>query len=253
MRTHKSYLWLLLITFCLAVATATATLRSKNVSPDKQKQQEETNQIPVTDASEPDPKDPVKLAKRKAKSKKYAQYKENIGPGITVASQVYHWPPAFPTLPVSQSDAVVIGDITSATATITEDKTSVYSEFSVSINEIVKNDDKAPLSIGGSIVVDRPGGRVRYSTGKISKFTIAGWGMPKEGKRYILFLKRGGLDQDYQIITGYELREGRVFPLDRTTSSDTDFDRYINAEEAPFLNKLRNLASNTSQTLLPSK
>jgi hypothetical protein len=244
MRIHKTHIWLFFSTLCLAAATATAALQSKNLIPAQQKQQGAINQIPIADASEPESKDPVKIAKRKAKSKKYDQYND-IGPGISAGQRVYHWPPGFPTLPISQSDAVVIGDITDASATLTEDKAAVYSEFSVSINEVVKNDTETPLSIGVSIVVDRPGGRVRYPTGHISQFTIAGWGMPKEGSRYVLFLKRG--EQDYQIITGYELREGRVYPLDRTTSSDTDFNRYINAEEIPFLKKLRAAAvSNTS-------
>jgi hypothetical protein len=151
----------------------------------------------------------------------------------------YHWPPGFPELPVAQSDAVVLGDVSKTAAYLTEDETGVYSEFTVRIDEILKTDGQASLSTGGSIIADRPGGRVRYPTGEMGQFSITGRGMPREGKRYVLFLKRGGEDEDYQIITGYELRQGRVFPLDKSTSNQTNFDIYANSDETSFLNKIR--------------
>jgi hypothetical protein len=56
--------------------------------------------------------------------------------------------------------------------------------------------------------------------------------------RYVLFLTRNSEDPSYHLVTGYELRGGRIFPLDRTTSSQTDFDAYINMDEAAFLKHL---------------
>lgn len=67
--------------------------------------------------------------------------------------------------------------------------------------------------------------------------------MPQKGKQYLLFIKRGGTEEDYQIITGYEIRQGRVFPLDMSTSSDTNFGIYTNSDAALFLNKIREAAN----------
>lgn len=237
MRIQKRDLWLLLVTLCVAGATAMAALRSRNVVSSKQDPQDDASQFPIADASAPRPTDPQEIAKRKAKSKKYSRTHNDLGPGMKVVFH-YHLPPGFPELPVKESDAVVIGVVSKAAAYLTEDETGVYSEFTIRLDEILKTDGRASLSTGGSLIVDREGGRVRYSTGQMGQFSITGWGMPREGRRYVLFLKRGGEDEDYQIITGYELRQGRVFPLDKSTH-DTSFDIYANTEETSFLNKLR--------------
>ncbi|HKS26309.1 MAG TPA: hypothetical protein VJS44_00755 [Pyrinomonadaceae bacterium] len=239
MKVSKRDTCLFLITLCIAGATATAALRSKNNLLPNQEQQEDINQFPLADSTAPKPTDPKKIAKKKAKSKKYAQYKDNVGPGVVKASAVYHWPPDFPELPVAQSDAVIVGVVSEATAELTEDESSVYSEFTIDINEVLKNDNQGPLSPNTSIIVDRPGGRVKYGTGHISLFWLQGFGMPRKGRQYVLFIKRGGPDEDYQIITGYEIRQGRVWPLDTSTSSDTNFGIYTNSDAVSFLSKIR--------------
>src|SRR5205085_4038018 len=114
----------------------------------------------------------------------------------------------------------------------------VYSEFTVRIVKVLKDDGQLPLSQGGSIVAERPGGRVRFPSGHISRFSITGWGMPQIMRQYVLFLMRNNEDQTYHIVTGYELHSGHIFPLDRTTSSETDFDSFINMDEAAFFKGL---------------
>lgn len=241
MRIRKRDICLFFATLCIAVATVGAALRSKSIMPPnpKQEQQEDFSQYPIADSTAPKPADLKKIAKIKAKSKKYGQYKKVVGPGVK-ATFTYHWPPGFPELPVAQSDAVILSTVSEARAELTEDKSSVYSEFAVNIDEVLKNDSQQPLSPGDSIIVDRPGGRVKYDTGAIGLFWLQGFGMPQKGRQYVLFIERGGLDEDYRIITGYEMRRGRVYPLDKSTSSDTNFDIYTNSEEASFLNKIRN-------------
>ena len=72
--------------------------------------------------------------------------------------------------------------------------------------------------------------------------------MPRVGRRYVFFVK-GNPELDYQIITAYELSNGRVYPLDKSTSSDTKFEIHTNTDELLFLNKLRKL----SQTVRESR
>lgn len=242
MRTNKK---LVLPSFVLAAIAFSAVLAFQgraSLNAPKHEQQDDFSNYPIADADAPDPKDAKEILKRRAKNKKYREYKNRVGPGFK-SYEIYHWPPGFPTLPVTQSDAVIIGEVTAASAHLTEDKSSVYSEFTVCVQEILKN-DQPPLVAGSFVTLDRPGGRVRYSTGKTSQFSLAGFGMPSVGGRYVFFIK-GEAEEDYQIITAYQIQQGRIYPLDKTTSSDTRFEIHANADEQLFLNKLRQL----SQTL----
>ena len=143
---------------------------------------------------------------------------------------------------------MVIGEVADAKAQVTQDKSAVYSEFNVNVVDVLKDDIQTPLLPGCSIMVERPGGRVRYPSGHISRFSLTGWGMPRRMGRYVLFLTRNSDEPSYHLVTGYELRGGRIFPLDRTTSSETDFDAYINMDEAAFLKQLDAAIARSSST-----
>jgi hypothetical protein len=58
--------------------------------------------------------------------------------------------------------------------------------------------------------------------------------MPQVGLRYVLFLTNAQGQSDFQILTGYELREGKVHPLDDLLNLYT----YENADETTFLKQL---------------
>ena len=149
----------------------------------------------------------------------------------------------FPALPIAQSNAVIIGEVTNAQAYLSSDKTGVYSEFVVRLDGVLKNDNKNPLISGNVVTVEREGGRVRFPSGHISKLFVVGLGMPRAGRKYLFFLTRN--EQGCRILTGYELRTGRVFPLD--SSGVVNFDAYRNADQNTFLNEVRSSIQNTSQ------
>jgi len=237
---HKSIKALLLFSIVFTICVVAMGLRIPDLVRQSNPQQStvDESQFPVAEEAAPEPSAPAERTKKAAKEKKYKKYKDTIGPGVTVASTHYHWPPGFPTLPVAQSDVVVMGEVTDAKAHVTADKATVYSEFTVRVVKVLKDDKQSPLSLGVSIVAERPGGRVRYPSGHISRFSLTGWGMPREMRRYVLFLTKNNEDQTYHLVTGYELSDGRITPLDGTTSSDTDFDAYINMDEAVFLKRL---------------
>ncbi|HEY0172206.1 MAG TPA: hypothetical protein VGB98_14370 [Pyrinomonadaceae bacterium] len=240
---HKSIKALLLFTIVFTVCVVVMGLRIPDLAVRSNHHQQSTvdvdeSQFPVAEEAAPEPSTTAERTKKADKEKKYRKYKDTIGPGVTVASIHYHWPPGFPTLPVAQSDAVVIGDVAGAKAHVSADKATVYSEFTVRVIKVLKDDKRIPLSPGASIVAERPGGRVRYPSGHISRFSLTGWGMPRIMRQYVLFLTGNNEDQTYRLVTGYELCNGQIAPLDRTTSSDTDFDAYINMDEAEFLKRL---------------
>jgi hypothetical protein len=233
----KAFLFFsIVLTLCVVVAGLRDPDSAARHAP--QENAADESQFPIAEETAPGLATSAERIKKNKKEKKYGKYKDTIGPGVTVASVHYHWPPGFPTLPVGQSDAVILGEVTDTKAYVTDDKSTVYSEFTVRITKVLRDDARAPLPAGGSIVMERPGGRVRYSTGHISRFSLTGLGMPRMARQYVLFLTGNSEDQSYHLVTGYELLNGHVFPLDKTTSSQTDFDAYVNMDEAAFLKQL---------------
>jgi hypothetical protein len=61
--------------------------------------------------------------------------------------------------------------------------------------------------------VSRPGGTVRFASGKVQRYTISKLGYPRQGGAYVLFLKWDE-QGDFSVLTGYELRNNKVVPLD---------------------------------------
>lgn len=131
--------------------------------------------------------------------------------------------PAEPTIPAGQSVVVVIGKVKSANAFLSKDKTNIYSEFEVNINQVLKNTASNPLISENVVTVSRRGGAVRLPSGKIIEQPSAPKGMPKVDAKYIFFLGYDVEAEDYPIITAYELKAGKVIPLD-----GLGFDKEIN-------------------------
>jgi hypothetical protein len=66
--------------------------------------------------------------------------------------------------------------------------------------------------------------------------------MPQVGSRYVFFLNRSGpfgdeTGEDYSIITGYEFRDGCVFPLDKPPPGHP-ITAYSGVDEKEFLKVL---------------
>jgi len=154
--------------------------------------------------------------------------------------------PSEQPLPTHISDAVVIGNVTDAKAYLSEDKTAVYSEFTIQVWEVLKNSQASPLGVGTGVAVLRPGGGVRFPSGKVKKFLVAGRGIPRTGGRYAFFLKYDDLAQAYYIVTAYELLGGKVSPLDGIPQYGSaahpfaSYGKYTNADEGAFLVEVRN-------------
>jgi len=202
-------------------------------------------QTPTADAAAPEPTDPAARARRRAKGKRYdngrPQRVEEL-PGQEVPLPlIAHWWMGLPALPVAQSDAVVLGEVTDAQAHLSDDKSGIYSEFTIRVDELLKGDGQASLSASGTAVAERPGGKVKFPSGKVQRYGVDKQGMPRVGARYVLFLKSNGAGQDYSIVTGYELREGSVLPLDGAGNggSALPFDTYNGVNEVNFLASLR--------------
>lgn len=231
------------IVFCVALVaylaiTGIAAFQSQHKDSQKRKKTE----YPIVDYSASQPTDLTKREKRRKKGEKYnnAVLPIKPSPGTVFQNIPEHFPAGTAALPVSQSAAVIIGTVTDAQAHLSPDKSYVYSEFDVLIDEVVKNDDQSPLTAGKSVAVERPGGRVKVPSGSIHEYRTT-LNPLDVGSRYTLFLVYRG--KDYQVFTGYRMQLGRVFPLDDITL----FSRYENAGEQAFLADLHQAAGKDKQ------
>lgn len=62
--------------------------------------------------------------------------------------------------------------------------------------------------------------------------------MPRANGKYLLFITQDKESVDLSILTGYELRENKVFPLDFSPGV-VRFDRYEGSNATTFLNEVR--------------
>lgn len=199
-------------------------------------------QLPIVDFNSPKPSEPAARAKRLAKDTRHNLRKQPIGERLTVMTTVYHWPADFPPLPVEQSTTIIVGKVSEAKAHISEDRSGVYSEVVVKVEEVLKDTTGIP----GVIVAEREGGRVRFPSGTIFRYFVDGLGIPKVNHRYLLFLKQLN-DGDFSILTGYQLLDGRVEPIDVT--SVVPFAQYRDSDETAFLSEVRNSVTKETSKL----
>jgi hypothetical protein len=130
-------------------------------------------------------------------------------------------------IPVSVSSAIVIGTVLSGNCFITSDHKFVYTDYQVRVDQILKPDATANLTVGGRLTSSRPGGSIHFPSGHLTHFLNPGHGLPTIGSQYVLFLWRAIPDlPEYEIIidSGYELKGGRAYALDDANSEHDDVD-----------------------------
>jgi hypothetical protein len=197
---------------------------------------EREDRYPVVESEEVDPNDPVKRAKLKKQKQRYDKDAPFRNPGPNHGEVAFRpeWQFNFPGLPVATSDVIVIGEVLNAEAHRSENKLNVFSNFELKVEAVLKG---SILTSGSVIDVHRLGGFVKYPNGKKVLFRLLGNGMPALGARYALFLTV--VDDDYRILTGYELGPEGVMPLDNSRQ----FETFQGMTEADFLTTLREAVS----------
>jgi hypothetical protein len=202
---------------------------------------EPDDRLPVLDLRSRQPDDPVGPERRRKRNARYDNSSlvrkddsYGIGYGATLIAE---WEWELSPLPAPQSEVIVVGRVVRAgRAHLSNDKTGIYSEFPVTIEEVLKNASSSPLEAGGRVDVQRIGGVVHYPNGRKLPYRVGGQNMPVNGLRYVFFLNPAGAEQAYEVVTAFELREGTVFPLDAPDL----FDPYKGMGQAKFFEQLRN-------------
>lgn len=216
MRIYKRA-FTLTIAFVAVIFTLTLAAWSgsanKSASPQEtNKQNTPENDVPVLDLKHAETTKSDQLKGRKRgnlkQDRKIAELPSNVEPLPTSAHTFVRLPP----LPVEQSNAIILGKVNDRRAVLTDDRLGIYSEFSITIEEVFK-DDQNLFRVGGVVVASRPGGAVRFASGRMQTYTIFNQGYPQKDKVYVLFLRRDD-EGDYSIQTGYEVTGTVVQPLD---------------------------------------
>jgi hypothetical protein len=187
--------------------------------------------------------------KRRAKSASYDRQNSlpiKEEPGIWPVNLSSHWWLHLPALPVTQSDAIAVGAITGNRAFLSNDKHAVYSEFSLWVEQVLK-DGTQSINPGAVITTTRFGGIVRFPSGTKYVYRLSRQAWPVTGSRYVLFLRKNQ-SGDFDIVTGYELREGKVEPLDGTdVPGALPFQKYAGTPEPALLDAIKSaLATSAS-------
>lgn len=211
------------------------------VRPGKQLTHEElVKRYPVAEFDDPEPADPTQRAALKQRKLRNNEEHTFGEPSSEVGA--IGWFPEnnfdFPALPINESDVIVVGQVLGARAHRSENKLNVFSEFDVSVGEVMKG-QSFTVNEPKVIVVERTGGYVRYPNGRKVLFFVQGYGMPNVGTRNVFFLKV--VDQGFRVVTIYELGPDGVLPLDLSNQ----FQRFQGEKESVFLDTLRRAITNT--------
>lgn len=236
----KSKIWLLMfITVLVFIAMgiyprffAELTAQQRESRRDKRKG---LIPIPLAD-EEPD------IQKRLDREKKNRKYNSRYGEDLTTQSpgeifgRVSERPPSIP-LPVNESDLVVVGKIIKVQPYLSESRNFIYSEFSVQIEDVLKQNDRNLVTSGSSVTIDKEGGAIIMPNGQVIQYVVTGIGaLPELNSRYLFFLRKVENQEEYVILTGYELNADGILPLE----DYQDREIFRGKSEKNFVNEVKN-------------
>jgi len=238
MLIKRKFLGLLLLTTLLAVPMV---LLSRSKTEAIGQRNKGADQEPIVEYGISQAND----VKRQAKGRRYDKPKNGpiseLPPGVEELPLNSHWWQGIPVLPISESTTIVVGDVVDGKAYLSNDGSGIYSEFAVRVEQVLKDTNPITLNPGETIAAERMGGAVRFPSGKVQRYRISRQGMPQVNERYVFFLKCNG--EDHDIITGYQLKDGKVRPLDGSDTSDGEnglqFGKYDGIAEYSFLSELQ--------------
>ena len=211
---------------------AFAAMIAQNQLESKQSTKVEAALLPTVDYQAPEPSSPKELSIRQTRGNRYNEspmHVKELPPNVEQLPLNSHSWLGLSSIPAGQSDAIIVGEVNDAQAQLSNDKTGVYSEFTIRVEQTLKASTGIPAT---SIVVERTGGAVRFPSGRIVRYEAHNQGMPRVGGRYLLFLKYNSDGEDYSLLTGYEFINGNVVPLDNVEGL---FTKYHGWSEIAFL------------------
>lgn len=212
----------------------------------KQEWDELLSKLPAAGYNAPEPDDPEAREKRRVKNSHYDKRSlvvRNPDTSINLTEVTYEGNERWP-LPTEQSDAVVVGNVRDRQSYLSNDKYGVYTEFTVSVDDVLKG-NPARIHKGDMITALRQGGVVQYPNGYKRLYLVSGEGLPLDSGQYLMFLKSDGRNENYFILTMYQLDAEDVTPVDE----GAQFEPYVGLKKADFLRTVQDKIANSSQPL----
>ncbi|PYS23638.1 MAG: hypothetical protein DMF72_08800 [Acidobacteria bacterium] len=262
MLNHNRVILLFLVVLTVA-CVAVLALRAQRQTRSRAQEQYDPSNTPTTDYDKPEPSDPEKRKLRQIRGNRFKLKDKNVdSKRFEVTEERQSGFGAFeihakpePAIPAAQSNAIVIGEVTDAEAFLSTDKTSIYSEFTVKIGEVLKGISPTVFP-GAPITAIRGGGAVRFPSGKVVWEAFNGKPFPRIGRRYVFFLKYDAEARDFSILTAYELSDGRISPLDGLYTTGevvpqlADHQKFSGVDETTFLATVRQAIAQAGGTML---
>lgn len=218
----------------------TATVSKKSTQPGEQKLDDEAT--PLVEYA-PSTKTPVDEERRQKNKRHDGRDVVSLDVDPRAGEAVVHSEVFVPDLPFELSDLIVEGTVTDSNAFLSEDKTGIYSEFTISVTDVLKSSQSVSVNKHDVITTERFGGRVRFPSGQTVRYKVSGTGSPRRNVKYLLFLRTMD-DGNYRIITAYEMRGGKVLALDGSRidyirGGEPVFDKHNGKEWQYFLEEVR--------------
>jgi hypothetical protein len=123
-----------------------------------------------------------------------------------------------------------------ARAFLSNDKGCVYTEFTIKVDDAIKNEGKAHPK---KVTADREGGVVVYPNGQRVLYRDSDLGLQQLGFKYLFFLGKDDGSPNYRIITSYVLEGSSL----RQVEKGRNFDEFKDLDKTVFLEKVRNKIS----------
>jgi hypothetical protein len=111
---------------------------------------------------------------------------------------------------------VISATVLSKQSQLTSDQRFIYSSYEMRISSLVKNDSSTALSIGDTITVIRPGGRVTFDGNVVRAVDAAYEALPGKNHEILLFLKHIPESSSFETIGpegAFDISDSSLRPL----------------------------------------
>jgi hypothetical protein len=175
---------------------------------------------------------------------------EELPEGISSKTTYVDLPPFGPgaiqsELPVNWSDTVIVGAVKRIQPYLSEDKRNIYTEYTISVTEVLKDAKGLLLNAASTIALDRMGGAIRLASGRVLRDVVHGNGSPLIPEhKYAMFLTYDARGAWFRTFKCWELRNGVAVPIEPGDVGKAQAGRSLFAglDEASFITAVRDAA-----------
>lgn len=159
-------------------------------------------------------------------------------PGTPELSSDSYSSAGIPKEIVASADAIVVGVVKNKASQLTENGTFIFTDYGVSVEEVLKDNVSARIEPTNEITVTRPGGRILLN-GRIVTAVDKSTLPLTVGGRYVLLLKFIPTTGAYQASgskSGFQISNDKIIKL---TEGADGVGFQVNSDAASFLNEVR--------------